>query len=157
MWPLKGTAEGWELTCFCGLTTAWQEGTRTMCICVFICCLLSHVHTTKVKEKRLIEKKDGEEGKPVKSLLVVPHLQLQCRFSIWHVRSFTLLFLLHLVFISLASVLPVLRSSWWAETFEGPGRLKVKLAAGRVHSTSKLSQGVWLVTSWETGKETSKA
>lgn len=156
MWPLNGTAEGWELICFCGLTIAWQEGIWTVCICVFICCFLSPVHNTKVKEKRLTEKRDGEEGKPVKSLLVFPQLQLQCWSSVWHLRPFTLLFLLHFMPISLASVLPVLRSSCWAEAFEGPGHPKVELATRRVYNTGKLSQPVRLVASWETGKETSK-
>lgn len=151
MWPLKGTAEGWQLTCFCRHTTTWQEGTWTMSICVFICCLLS-----EVKEKRFIEEKYGKEGEPVKSLLVVPQLQLQCQSSVWCLRLFTsLFFLLHFMPISLAPVLPVLRSSCWAEAFEGPGHLKVELSTRRVY-ICKLSQAIGLVASWETGTETSK-
>lgn len=61
---------------------------------VSICCLVIHVHATKVKENCLMEEKDGDEGAQT---CEVPQLQLHSQSSVWHLTPFILLFLIHFI------------------------------------------------------------
>lgn len=145
-WRLRTHLLLWAYPCLLGDTT-------TTGIFISICCLVTHVHATKVKGNEVYERKGWGWR----------------RANLWSSiasdppSGFCLAFYtLHFAFPDplhshqLASVLPIVCSSHGTEAFEGQGHLQVELATRRAYDTSKLSQIMWLVASWETGKETSE-